>query len=81
MAAYFDYLREVVTKFFEHLVTFLYKGFVSPWTDVGDNFAVYNSLLDAHKDQFGFWGWFFFVLFLIFLIGLIAGLGFLIYLV
>lgn len=80
MAAYFDYLRQVVIKFFEHLGTFLYKGFISPWTDVGDNFAVYNSLLDAHKDQFGFWGWFFFVLFLIFLIGLIGGLGFLIFL-
>ena len=79
MQAYFEYLREFLTAFFQHLGTFFYKGIISPWTDVGNNFGQYNSLLSAHSGEFGFFGWFFWVLFLVLGIGLIAGLGFLIF--
>ena len=78
MASYFEYLRQMVLAFLEDLGTFLYKGFISPWTDLPDNFTVYNSYLAQHYSTFGFWGWFFWVLFLLLLIALFSGIGFLI---
>ena len=78
MASYFEYLQQMVVAFVQDLGTFFYKAFISPWTDIPENFSNYNSFLGQHYEGFGFWGWFFFVLFLILLIALIAGLGFLI---
>ena len=65
MEAYFEYLREMLIAFFSDLGQFFYKGIVSPWTDVGNNFANYGSIFNSHVNDFGFLGWFFFVLFLI----------------
>ncbi len=79
IAAYFEYLRELIIRLVGDIGTFLFKVFISPWLDVGNNFTEYTHILNQYKDQFGFWGWFFWVLFLLLLIGLIAGLGFLIY--
>ena len=73
MNAYFEYLRELVTRFFSDLGRFFTKGFASPWADVPGNFAAYNSFLSSHSDQFGFIGWFFFVLFAILLVAIIGG--------
>ena len=36
MVAYFDYLREMFLKVLEDIGTFLYKAFISPWTDLGN---------------------------------------------
>ena len=78
MASYFEYLRKMVLAFLQDIGNFFYKMFISPWTDIPENFNNYNNFLGEHYQSFGFWGWFFFVLFLILLISLIAGLGFLI---
>ena len=76
MNAYFEYLRELVTKFFSDLGRFFTKGFASPWADVPGNFASYNSILSSHSGQFQFIGWFFFVLFAILLVAIIGGILF-----
>ena len=78
MVAYFDYLREMFLKVLGDIGTFFYKAFVSPWTDLGNNFNTYNSYLTAHSGEFGFVGWLFWVIMLLLLIGLFAGLIFLI---
>ena len=77
MQAYFEYLREMVIAVMGHIGKFLFKAFISPWTDLGNNFDSYNGFLAGHSERFGFWGWFFWVLFLLLLIGLIAGVVFL----
>ena len=79
MSAYFEYLREMLVAFFTDLGHFFYKGIVSPWEDVGGNFANYNSIFNTYVNDFHFGGWFFFILFLIFFIGLIGAAGFGIY--
>ena len=66
----------MVVAFFSDLGQFFYKGIVSPWTDVGNNFANYGSIFGSHYEDFGFLGWFFFVLFLLFFIGLIGAICF-----
>ena len=38
MADYFEYLREVFICVMEDIGKFLFKAFISPWTDVGRNF-------------------------------------------
>ena len=79
MSAYFEYLRQMLVAFFEDVGRWFYKLIVGPWTDVGNNFADYNSYFNHYSPDFGFWGWFFYVLFWILLVGLIAGLGFLLF--
>ena len=78
MASYFEYLRQMVLAFLEDIGAFFYKGIISPWTDLPENFTTYNNYLGQHYESFGFWGWFFWIIFLLLFIGLIAGLGFLI---
>ena len=77
LASYFEYLRQMVLAFLEDIGTFLFKAFISPWTDLPENFRTYNSFLGQHASSFGFWGWFFWVIFLLLFISLIAGLVFL----
>ena len=72
MAAYFAYLAEMLRAFFRDLGDFFYKGIISPWTDVGENFRNYHSILVQHNGEFGFAGWLFFVLFLLFFIALVG---------
>ena len=76
MSAYFQYLAEMIRAFFRDLGEFLYKGIISPWTDVGENFRNYHSILSQHSGEFHFFGWFFFVLFLLFFIALVGALVF-----
>ena len=76
MQAYFEYLRRVLEAFFGDLGKFFYKGWISPWTDVGSNFSHYNSILAEHSKDFNFPGWFFFVFFLLLLIGALGAAGF-----
>ena len=78
MIAYFEYLREMFLRVLADIGNFLFKAFISPWTDLPNNFATYQSYLDAHSNEFQFIGWFFWVIFLLLLIGLIGGIGFLI---
>ncbi|MBE6133650.1 MAG: hypothetical protein E7178_03150 [Erysipelotrichaceae bacterium] len=79
MSAYFEYLKEMVIRFFSDLGRFFNKVFASPWADVPGNFDSYGSIFGSYSPEFGFWGWFFWVLFLILFIALIAGIGFLIF--
>ena len=76
MNAYFEYLREMIVAFFQDLGRFFYKGIVTPWFDVGNNFSNYGSIFGSHYQDFGFGGWFFFVLFFIFFVGLIGAILF-----
>ena len=72
MEMYFEYLRELLVRFFSDLGRFFYKVFASPWEDVPGNFGFYHSLLVEYSAGFGFVGWLFWVLFLIFLIVVLA---------
>ena len=78
MQSYFEYLRKMFIKIVGDIGTFLFKAFISPWTDLPNNFKAYNDYLSTHYATFGWLGWVFWVIFLLLLIGLIAGLLFLI---
>ena len=77
MNAYFEYLKEFIIRFFTDFGRFFSKTFASPWADVPGNVETYNSLLGSFSPQFGFWGWFFWVLFLILFLAAIGGIIFL----
>ena len=79
MTAYFEYLRQMIITFFWDFVEFFSTRVVSPWLKVPSNFQNYQSLLDAHKGDFGPAGWFFFVLFAILFIGALFGICFLLF--
>ena len=72
MSAYFAYLAEMLRAFFRDLGEFFYKGIISPWKDVGENFANYHSIFTQHVGEFRFAGWLFFILFLLFFIALVG---------
>ena len=72
MKPYFAYLAEILKAFFRDLRDFFYKGIISPWTDVGENFRNYHSILNQYQGEFRFFGWFFFVIFLLFFIALVG---------
>ena len=76
MSAYFQYLAEMIRAFFRDLGEFFYKGIISPWTDVGENFRNYHSILTQHQAEFRFGGWLFFILFLLFFIALVGAIIF-----
>ena len=76
MNEYFDYLREMLTRFFSDLGRFFYKVFVSPWEDVPGNFDSYGSIFNEHSRSFTGLDWFFYVLFFIFFIAAIGALLF-----
>ena len=76
MSAYFEYLRQMLVRFFSDLGTFFNKTFAYPWADVPHNFNDYGSYLNAASPSFGFWGWFFFVLFAILFAALIGAIVF-----
>ncbi len=76
MSAYFEYLRQMLVRFFSDLGTFFRKTFAYPWADVPQNFNDYGSYLNAASPSFGFWGWFFFVLFAILFTALIGAIIF-----
>ena len=80
MTAYFEYLRELIVRFFSDFGRFFAKAFASPWADVPGNFEAYNSILASHKGQFGFGGWLFFVIFLLLVIAIIGAALFGLYL-
>ena len=74
MDKYFEYLRELLIRFFSDVGRFFYKVFASPWEDVPGNFTYYHTLLVEYSSKFGFVGWVLWVIFLVFLLGLIAAL-------
>ena len=77
MASYFEYLRKMFIRVLGDIGTFLFKAFISPWTDLPNNFKTYNDYMANHYASFGVVGWIFWVIFLLLLIGLIVGLVFL----
>ena len=78
MASYFEYLRKMFLRVLQDIGNFLYTAFISPWTQLPNNFKAYNDFLGNHYQSFGAVGWIFWVIFLLLLIGLLAGLVFLI---
>ena len=76
MTAYFEYLRQMLVAFFTDLGIFLRKVFVDPWYDVGNNGANYNNIFSTYNGEFGFWGWFFWVLFLLVFAGVVFAICF-----
>ena len=79
MQSYFEYLKDMFERVLGHIGNFLYKAFISPWTDLPKNFGEYNDRLANYSGSFGFWGWFFYVLFLLLLLGFALGVGFLLF--
>jgi len=76
MNAYFEYLRELIVRIWNDFVRFMSKRVVSPWLDVGGNFAYYHELLMSAKGDFHFWGWFFYVLMWILFAALLVGINY-----
>ena len=79
MAAYFEYLKEMIIAFFQNLGTWFNMRFACPWAPVPSQFEYYNSLFATYSPNFGFGGWLFFVIFAILLVALIGGICFLIF--
>ena len=79
MAAYFEYLKEMIVAFFQNLGTWFRMRWADPWGPVPNEFAQYNSLFANYSPDFGVGGWIFFVLFAILLLALIGGICFLIF--
>lgn len=73
MSAYFQYLQQLVVRFWEDFIRFFSKRVVSPWLDVGGNFSAYNDIFQEYYKQFGAGGWIFFILFAILLLAVIGG--------
>ena len=46
MSAYFEYLRQMLVRFFSDLGTFFNKTFAYPWADVPKNFNDYGNSLE-----------------------------------
>ena len=80
MSEYFEYLRLMLEAFFKDFGIFFKDVFASPWDKVGSNVSHYNELFATYSANFGFWGWFFFVLFILIFTAFIGGLCFLIFL-
>ena len=76
MNEYFDYLREMLVRFFSDLGRFFNKAICTPWSDVPGNFDAYGSIFNEHSRNFTGLDWFFYVLFFIFFIGLIGAILF-----
>ena len=79
MNEYFQYLRQMLELIFRDIGTWFSKSCGSPWADVPNNFRQYGNTMAQYSGNFGFWGWFFYVLFLILFVALIGGIGFLIF--
>lgn len=79
MAAYFEYLKEMIVAFFENLGTWFNMRYACPWAPVPSEFEHYNSLFATYSPNFGVGGWIFFVLFAILLIALVGAICFLIF--
>jgi len=79
MSEYFEYLRELLVRFFSDVGQWFNDRFAYPWNRVPSSFEYYNTLFAQYSSQFGFWGWFFYVLFWILLAACIGGLLFLLF--
>lgn len=82
MSEYFEYLGNMIGKFFGHLGTFFYKAIVSPWVDVGGNFKEYNSILNEclGKCSSPFLFWLMFGIFALLMLAVLFGVGFVLFL-
>ncbi len=80
MAQYFEYLRQMIIAVFWDFIAFFSTRIVEPWKKVPSNFSHYHDFLTTYSSEFGFWGWFFFVLFALLFIALIGAMCFGIYL-
>lgn len=76
MSDYFTYLGEMITHFFKDFGQWWADLIVGPWTKVGGNVGNYNDIFKTYSGNFGFMGWFFFVLFALLILGVIAGAGY-----
>lgn len=76
MSEYFAYLREMIMAIWNDFVQFFSDRVVEPWKKVPQNFEHYSSLFTQYSDNFGFWGWFFFILFAVLFVALIGGIIF-----
>ena len=78
MSAYFEYLRDMIIRVFSDIGRWFTKAFVPPWADVPSNFSDYGSMLhvSSSSPEWGFWGWFFWVLFLILFLAVLFGIGY-----
>ena len=86
MAEYFMYLGEMVKAVLRNLGRFFATLFARPWIGsdgplkgIGSDFAEYNTYFQTYKGNFGFMGWFFFVLFALLFLAVIFGIGYVLY--
>lgn len=75
MVEYFEYLRLLFLAVMRHIGNW----FAAPWIGIDKNGAEYSDLFETYSPKFDGWGWFFYVLFWIVLVVLIAGLGYLLF--
>ena len=80
MIQYFEYLREMIIAVWWNFVNFMSTCFVSPWTEVPNDFVEYGSFFDTYSPGFGVAGWVFFIIFAILFVALIGAILFGLYL-
>ncbi len=74
MEQYFAYLKEMIVAFFQNAGDWFKRRWYDPFAAWGGYFSGYHTTFLNHYENFGFWGWFFFVFFALLLIGFIGGL-------
>lgn len=76
MSEYFQYLQKIFIEVFTNIGLWFKAVFADPWGPVPSQFQNYNDILGQYSGNFGFWGWFFYVLFMILLIAFICAILF-----
>ena len=74
MNKYFDYLKQMILAFFRNVGDWFYNRFAYPIIQTNKYWTEYGDIFDAYAGDFGFWGWFFFVVFAILLVAFVGAL-------
>ncbi|MBP5216370.1 MAG: hypothetical protein J6038_00860 [Bacilli bacterium] len=77
MTQYFQYLAKMIVAFFQNVGDWFRLRWYEPFTAWPGYFDTYSDIYNLYAEDFGFGGWFFFVLFAVFLVILIGGILFL----
>jgi cell division protein FtsL len=79
MTEFFDYLKEMLTAFFQNLGQWFVDRWAYPWFRVGGEFSYYGDLFNQYSPSFGAGGWVMFIVFAILFTALVGALLFLLF--
>jgi hypothetical protein len=64
----------MILAFFRNVGDWFYNRFAYPIIQTNKYWTEYGDIFDAYAGDFGFWGWFFFVVFAILLVAFVGAL-------